>query len=294
MDKALLPKMAFLLSRYGESLDFQRPELGISHDDESVAEFVRRELSQNILNYVAGPLISTLFLYKSHETSKLLYLLLAKHMQDTRMYTLKQGIGTLGERLAKDVPIRVNISMDTVRRSEDGFIVQGQQFSDVVVAVPGNSVLKLQCIAELIAAEDVAFFQNCVYQHAVTAFVATDRPVDGRCYAVSIPAVDPSRVPEGAGLLAVSGGGNDVTVEKLLEDVQVVYPLQPRFIRTYEWPSATPKFPPGRFREVEAFGRRERPPGLFFCGDYLMGPFVEGAIASGFKAAESVVRRHGR
>ena len=98
LDKAMLPKMAFLLSRYGASLDFQHPELGIAHDDESVAAFVRRELSQNILNYVAGPLISTLFFYPSHETSKLLYLLLAKHMQDTLMYTLRQGIGTLGDR----------------------------------------------------------------------------------------------------------------------------------------------------------------------------------------------------
>ena len=103
--------------------------------------------------------------------------------------------------------------------------------------------------------------------------------------------IDPSRVPEGAGLLAVTGGGNDVDGDQLLEDVRSVYEMRVRFVRTYEWGSATPKFPPGRFREIEAFGRRERVPGLFFCGDYLMGPFVEGAIASGFKAAESVVGR---
>src|SRR5262249_24530792 len=47
LDKAMLPKMALLLSRYGASLDFQHPELGLAHDDESVAEFVRREFSQN-------------------------------------------------------------------------------------------------------------------------------------------------------------------------------------------------------------------------------------------------------
>ena len=52
-----------------------------------------------------------------------------------------------------------------------------------------------------------------------------------------------------------------------------------------------PKFPPGRFREIEAFGLRERAPGLHFCGDYLMGPFVESAIASGFRAADQIVRK---
>jgi oxygen-dependent protoporphyrinogen oxidase len=307
IDKALLPKMAFLISRYGSTLDFQHPELGIAHDDESVAAFVRRELSQNILNYVAGPLISTLFFYPSHETSKLLYLLLAKHMQDTRMYTLREGIGTLAQRLAGIVGVRVNNRADGIGRSETGFVVQGQEFSDLVVAVQGDAVLKLPGMAEVIAAEDVSFFAKCAYQRVVTAFVATDRPVDGRCYAVSIPAVegrsaatisfhdfiDPSRVPEGAGLLAVTGGGDDVSADKLLEDVQGIYPVQPRFVQTYEWASATPRFPPGRFKEIEAFGRRERIPGLFFCGDYLNGPFVESAIATGIKAAEGIVYRYG-
>src|SRR5207247_8635100 len=62
-DKALLPRMAFLLARYGPHLDFHHPEHGLDFDDETVASFVKREFSQNVLNYVAGPLISTLFFY---------------------------------------------------------------------------------------------------------------------------------------------------------------------------------------------------------------------------------------
>src|SRR5262249_49597919 len=111
-DKILLPKMALLISRCGPSLDFQRPQLGIAYDDESVAAFIRREFSQNILNYVAGPLISTLFFYGSHETSKLLYLLLAKHMHRTRMFTLRNGIGALGGHLAERVTVRLNSGVD--------------------------------------------------------------------------------------------------------------------------------------------------------------------------------------
>src|SRR5262245_61210531 len=60
IDKAMLSRMAILLARFGSVLDFQHPERAAPIDDESVAKFVKRELTQNILNYVAGPLISTL------------------------------------------------------------------------------------------------------------------------------------------------------------------------------------------------------------------------------------------
>ncbi|PYS26846.1 MAG: hypothetical protein DMG11_18370, partial [Acidobacteria bacterium] len=33
------------------------------------------------------------------------------------------------------------------------------------------------------------------------------------------------------------------------------------------------------------FEKRSRRPGLYFCGDYLMGPFIEGAITSGLNVA---------
>jgi len=308
VDKILLPKMALLLSRYGGSLDFQRPELGLDHDNESVAAFIRREFSQNILNYVAGPLISTLFFYGSHETSKLLYLLLAKHMQRLRLFTLRNGIGSLAGRLAERVVVRVNADLLDVRRNDGAFAIEDQQFSALVVAVRGDSVLKLAGLAQILAAADQAFFKNCAYHRAVMVFVATEKPVDGACYGLSIPAaekrtaatiafhdfMDPSKVPDSAGLLAVTGGGAEVTADQLHSDVQDIYPsayrTTPRFVRTYEWPAAMPKFPPGRFREIAAFEGRKRTPGLFFCGDYLMGPFVESAIASGSRAADAVSR----
>ena len=53
--------------------------------------------------------------------------------------------------------------------------------------------------------------------------------------------------------------------------------------------TALPKFPPGRFKELGQFLSRPRKPGLFFCGDYLMGPFMEAAVTTGIRAAESII-----
>jgi oxygen-dependent protoporphyrinogen oxidase len=303
-DKALLARMAYLLARYGPALDFHHPERGVAFDNETVAAFIKRELSQNILNYIGGPLISTLFFYSSEETSKLLYLLLAKYMHDTHMYTIRGGIGRIAARLSEEVQIRAGTRGRNVAWEHEYFVVDGERFSDLVIATSGDAVLQIDGLPQLLSAEDRAFFEECRYQRVLSVFVATDRPVDGHCYAVSIPRVekmsaatisfhdfmDSSRVPDGRGLLAITGGGPQVSSDLLMEDLRALYPVNPIFTQEYEWKTGMPKFPPGRFRQVTEFLKRERRKGLHFCGDYLMGPFVEGAVSTGLRIANFELR----
>jgi protoporphyrinogen/coproporphyrinogen III oxidase len=295
-DKALLARMAFLLARYSSLLDFHHPERGVSLDDETVASFVKRELSQNILNQVAGPLISTLFFYGSDETSRLLYLLLARHMQNTGMSTIRG----MTERLAKEATI-IHQSVDAIAVDQHAYLINGNRFSSAVMAVHGDAVLKIKGMTDLLSEDDQRFFGDCHYQRVVNVEVRTARPVDGMCYAVSIPRIenmrvatisfidyiDPARVAEGAGLLVASGGGS-VTPEQLLADVHKLYDMKETEVTTHEWTSGMPKFPPGQYRQIAAFNKRSRRPGLFFCGDYLMGPFIEAAITTGLNAAAEV------
>src|SRR5262249_15136544 len=163
-------------------------EKGLEFDRETVATFVKRELSQNVLNYVAGPLISSLFFYGSEETSAWLYLVLAKHMYNVRMSTLRGGAGRMSAELWKNLNV---IAGRSSRIAADGerYALNGEGFSDVVVAVPGDEVLCIEGIDALLSDGDRQFFRECRYQPVTTVRIATDRPVDGRCYAVSIPRV---------------------------------------------------------------------------------------------------------
>jgi protoporphyrinogen oxidase len=301
-DKALLPRMAYLLARFAPLLDFHRPERGLELDNETVASFVKRELSQNVLNWVAGPLISTLCFYGSEETSRLLYLLLARHMYNTRMSTIRGGLGRIASRLSDETEVVAGHTVRAVTVDGASYVIHGRHFSDVVIAVPGDTVLKVEGIAGLLSMDDIEFFQECRYQRVVAVVVGTEHPVDSECYAVSIPRVenltaaaisfhdyiDSSRVPKGRGLLAITGGGAVLSPEELIEDLRKLYKVQPGFTRAFEWKSGTPKFPPGRYRQIAAFQQRSRRPGLFFCGDYLMGPFVEAAITTGLNAADRI------
>ncbi len=303
-DKALLGRMAYLLARYSPQLDFHHPELGLEFDDESVASFVKRELSQNVLNYIAGPLISTLFYFGSAETSRWLYLVLAKNMYNTRMSTLRGGIRRLAARLSHELQT-TGRQINTLHAEADEYVVDGRVFSDLVIAVPGTAVLDIAGLDSLLSGDDIEFFRNTLYQRTVSVTVSTPAPLDRNCYAVSIPRVegfaaatisfhnfiDPSTVPDGKGLLTITGGGPTVTPAQLMDELRSLYPVQEDSIESTEsaeWRSGMPKFPPGRYRQIQYFRRRERRPGLFFCGDYLAGPFIEGAVTSGLRAAEAI------
>src|SRR5207249_11590488 len=114
------------------------------------------------------------------------------------------------------------------------------RFSQVVLAVNGDAVLKIKDMADVLSTEDYGFFNDCRYQRVVSVAVQASRPVDGMCYAVSIPRIenmpastisfidyiDPSRVPQDEGLLVVSGGGPEVTAEHLLADLHRLYDLK--------------------------------------------------------------------
>jgi protoporphyrinogen oxidase len=301
-DKALLTRMAFLLSRHSSRLDFHHPERGLEFDNEAVASFVKRELSQNILNYVAGPLISTLFFYGSEETSRWLYLVLAKHMYNTRMSTVRGGLGRLVGRLSDGLRVSAGEAVSSLAPAGSGYMVNGREFTDIVVAVPGDQVLRVGGIETLLSNEDREFFRECRYQRTVSVTVSTDERVDRNCYAVSIPRVegfsaatisfqdyiDPSSVPDSKGKLTITGGGAGVTKEKLLEELRDLYSLEPENIDVAEYNSGMPKFPPGRYMQIAEFQKRERRPGLFFCGDYLLGPFVEAAVTTGLRASQAI------
>jgi len=302
VDKALLPRMAYLLARHSSKLNFHRPEQGLEFDKETVASFVKRELSQNVLNYVAGPLISTLFFYGSDETSAWLYLVLAKHMHNVRMSTVRGGVTRIAAALSNEVHVVSGCAINRVEADGVSYIIDGERFSDVVIAVSGDAVLRISGLEGFLSDQDRQFFRDCRYQRVVRVQVATERPVDGACYAVSIPRVenlsaatisfhdyiDPSSVPNGKGLLTISGGGASVTAARLLDDLKRIYPIDPTRTEIGEWTSGMPTFPPGRYREITEFHQRDRRPGLFFCGDYLLGPLIEGAVTTGLRAAEAI------
>ena len=67
--------------------------------------------------------------------------------------------------------------------------------------------------------------------------------------------------------------------------------LAPRDCVVHRWPAMLPQFGVGYLPHLARFfSRLDRSPRLAFAGDYLVGPTVEAAIASGTRAAAEIAR----
>lgn len=63
-----------------------------------------------------------------------------------------------------------------------------------------------------------------------------------------------------------------------------------KLVNVQRWAPALPRFDVGHLRAVSAFLGSLGPAGtLAFCGDYLGGPYIDGAITSGLQAADRVL-----
>jgi len=71
-----------------------------------------------------------------------------------------------------------------------------------------------------------------------------------------------------------------------------------RPLKVYRWQQALPEFDVGHFKRLKAFSegaieldKESKGSNVVFAGDYLGGPFIEGAITSGQQAAQRLLQR---
>jgi protoporphyrinogen/coproporphyrinogen III oxidase len=116
---------------------------------------------------------------------------------------------------------------------------------------------------------------------------------------------EPGHAPRGRDIVCVHLSGpaavalrdydDDALAQIMLADLRRLAPRydpSPRalFQRLYRVEEALPEFDVGHFGRLQSFARGEiEEPGLAFAGDYLGGPFIEGAITSGESAAERLL-----
>ncbi|HSM54954.1 MAG TPA: FAD-dependent oxidoreductase [Candidatus Sulfomarinibacteraceae bacterium] len=319
--KLLFGKLLGPLLRHWSQLDHE--ELYAAHplDTKSVAEYANQELSQEILDYLFQPILSGIFYWRPKEISQsALFVLFRQLLFGLRPMTLKCGLSALPRAIAQRLDVRVNNTVTQISRAEsggyhvavhDGSQITNHQVDAVVCATTATTVPRL---IPFLNSTQKKFFQRIKYSSTVNVAVEVKNARIPITHSLYIPSAERSVQNLGAvtrqssrvlSLFSSAESGVDLVGERdsvvstgLVQDLKrVLSPPDPGAFRPlphflYRWREALPIHDVGHFRRLNDFQSGKLESGnLVFCGDYLGGAFIEGAVNSGMKAANRLISR---
>jgi oxygen-dependent protoporphyrinogen oxidase len=316
----------FLL-RHSKQLDANDPVSAGADalDTTSVGVWGERELGHDFLELLAYPLLGAYYGSLPEQTSVALYHSLAKAGLDVSVYAVRGGTGALMDSVANaarasgaDLVMNADVSVLTagdVVRVKNGN--QTSEFDAAIVAVPAPHV---SGVVELPAPVREWLTKVQFGPSAVLALVL-DRDVNTDVFGISLLRSEtevrdlvaicvqshkaPGLVPSGRGLLTCLGSpqanaelieDGEAAVERMIDAVEQVFPaIRQRIVRAklYRHVAGYPRFYPGYLKHLRRFPTDALPQIIQLAGDYLIAPTVEGAVRSGERAAQ-VLLRHER
>jgi protoporphyrinogen/coproporphyrinogen III oxidase len=327
--RAALCKVLYPIIRHWREIDIHSFHDAHRLDVCSVAEYAERRLNRELLEDLFQPLLSSLFFWTPEQTSQAMLFLLLKAGLGMHRFTLRHGLGQLPEAMAGGLNVIKNIEVHSVTSSQSGgYVVLAREVGQdrhlvadgIVCAVPATAVTRL--FTDLSACQH-AFFQPISYSSTVItaiglarriapnigSLLVSRRDAGFECLtsATSHAAKNPAQVPGGCDLIKLSSSGiasgalldqeDEVVRGRLVTDLQEAGLTYDRsrdelFYRVYRWPQALPLFDVGHFRRLKTFAGGEIESGtVVFAGDYLGGPFIEGAVTSGLDAGHRLLGR---
>jgi oxygen-dependent protoporphyrinogen oxidase len=294
-------------------------ELAKRLDDRSVADFAALYLGPRVHARLLRPLLEVHFAIESHLASRALLMQLVDR-RGVPALALASGVGALPARLAAALPdVRTGVRVERVRSDGRGVEVAGGarlEAEGTVLAVPAQAVPHL--VPELAPFDDLFFSRHSGVSQLVLAAATRDpfelpepviwlAPESGGHLAALARAPGPPSEPRAARPLLLIGrpglarlhesGGERAVREALLRGAESVLRGLRGAIdasRLHAIPLATPAFEVGGYRaaarllEEQQARAASRP--LVYCGDYLVAPHLEGAVAAGIRAARALLR----
>ena len=311
-----------------------------SNEQESLADFVVRRLGREFLDYAINPFVSGVYagdpakLSTCHAFPKL-YALEQEYgslikgaikgakkrkqraetaSKDARMFTFDDGMDVLPNKLASILgnAVRLDSPVGKIEKTADGWAVDGEAFTDVLIAIPTHAQTRLDVPFDLSAWNDIDYpavtslslgFGINQFSHPLNGFGMLIPKIENRfSLGALFPAsIFPDRAPAGMTLLTVFIGGSqsperalmakDEMLVKVLEDLRELLGLggDPDFARASVWPRAIPQYNIGYERFLNHMKNIEQQnKGIHFAGHYRDGISVSNSMLSGMKAAERI------
>ncbi|MFF0836645.1 MULTISPECIES: protoporphyrinogen/coproporphyrinogen oxidase [unclassified Streptomyces] len=294
-----------------------------SLDTCSVEDLLRRGHGPELLDYVFQPAMSAFLYWVPERTSMAVVPLFLKSALALRgMWILRDGFDELVTRALEKATILSGHEVLSVTEIGDRCVVRARSSDGEAVEVEAAGVVctipavGVSSVVNGLSAEQRAFFDAVSYSSTVSA-IHGSRPggpsgapacfyparENGLLAAVTRTTTEHDGRPleivkvhsSGPAARTLIGEPDEVIVERL----HAAAGLEPdsarcEFQEVHRWPQALPEFRVGYLSRLAQFGATASESGrVHFAGDYLAGPFVEGAIQSGQRAAAGLAQRIG-
>jgi oxygen-dependent protoporphyrinogen oxidase len=295
-------------------------------EEETAAAYALRMGGDKLLERVAYPMISTLYLSDPEHISKAAFLASMRYTLGLRLLNSAHGIGLLCDTLAGILNVQLATEVLACHRKGSGVevVIRGRQGEEAVTAQALISTavapVAVRLLGGMLEEEAREALGEVAYVPSVPVAIGLDaQVVRGKQFIVNLPRTKrfthlsavttepnkhPGRVPEGKGLLMAlptrEASGEFIelddgeVVRAVLEDVERLYPRvsgHVAFTRVYRWEHGCSQLRPGDLRgraRLRAALPRSGP--VFLAGDYLVSSSsIEGSLVSGQQAAKAVL-----
>jgi len=304
----------------GRKLDPAEMWGAAQYDTGTVSQALADKRQREILEYLIQPILNGYFYWKPERTSIAMLMVLAgAARQKGKTYTLKHGLQQLPERLAQGCEVMLKTEVQSVGQAAGAYELRLMTSGKAdTITVDGIVCATTATVASRILPKlsaNQSLFLSAV-GYSSTALVARSYVISRleRPYALAFPRLEDKHISSITTDSAASGGGKIIEVIKtygsgevgaalcalpdrrLLSTLRVAQTIDGRTISqgpiatdSARWPEALPEFNVGHIKRIRSFhdGAIEaKDSRLVLAGDYIGGPFIEGAISSGLLAAK--------
>jgi protoporphyrinogen oxidase len=322
-----LVRLPRLLARYGARIDPEAPERAADLDDRSLGDFGRLYFGRSVLAHWMGPFVTGTSLGDADDLSRVLFLRRYRSHGRERPGLLRSALGELADAAAARLAVKCGSAALRVERGREGGLALSVQaggatrvFEPEAVVVATSAPEAARLAAPVLVAAERDGLAEVRYQPALCLAVGLRRPFFPHPQHIQLPhsggsplegvllepGVPGGRVPDGRGLAllratsawseAYFDAPEETVCKELLGAFARVRPgaeAAVLFSKLFRVERALPRFGVGRYRQIARFERVQRElrregRRLYFAGDYLMDPTLEGALASARRAAAAV------
>ena len=319
--KLKLAKLMRLLARRWKDLNYYDASGVAAIDHDTVTTYCRRELNEELLDYVASVVVRGPWLTDPSYASVGLLLWTLKNFFKPYFYGLDDGMDALPRALARSSEVRLGTSVTNVTDHGDhvevSYTEDGSERADTfercLITTTADQAL---AIFPQMGGVQRSYYESTEYIASVNTHLALSRrPRNPATYIMVSPRENADlsgcivdhlkargRAPEGKGMITVFcrhewclehlDAGDDAILAQVLEFLRPYYgDLEPT-LEDYEigrWPRVVPVMTKGRFKDVDAYmGSIDPVARVQFAGDLGPIPGVNAALVSGKAAAERI------